>query len=487
LNTILLPAMQEVGDKFGAGQLILPFVLQSAEVMKKAVTHLETYLDKVEGVTKGTVVLATVYGDVHDIGKNLVKTILANNGYTVVDLGKQVPAETIINKATEVHATAIGLSALLVSTSKQMPLIVNELQRRGLKFPVLVGGAAINRRFGRRILFTEGGTPYEPGVFYCKDAFEGLERLGQLIDPQRKPALLEQMRKEADLEMGHPLQARELQAAGQRSSIVPQPVRPPPGVTFGSKVVRLMPLETIFQHLNINELYRLSWGAKNAHGEEWAKLQVEFEARLASMKHAALKEGWLKPQAVYGFFPCQSDGDDLLIYHPKSLPGKPELLTRFLFPRQPFDEHLCLADYFSPVDSNQMDVVAFQVVTVGQAATERFDKLQAEGNYSEAYFMHGLAVQTAEATAEYLHQHIRRELGLTAGQGKRYSWGYPAIPELEDHRKVFDLLPAEKELGMTLTSACQLVPEQSTAAIIIHHPQAKYFTTGESRVGQLMK
>ncbi len=182
LNTVLLPAMKEVGDKFGAGELILPFVLQSAEVMKKAVAHLENYLEKVEGVTKGTIVIATVYGDVHDIGKNLVRTILANNGYTVIDLGKQVPAETIITRAVEVNATAIGLSALLVNTSKQMPLIVNELQRRGLKFPVLIGGAAINRRFGRRILFTEDGSLYEPGVFYCKDAFEGLETMGQLID-----------------------------------------------------------------------------------------------------------------------------------------------------------------------------------------------------------------------------------------------------------------------------------------------------------------
>ena len=182
-NTVLLPAMKEVGDKFGAGELILPFVLQSAEVMKKTVSHLENYLEKKEGVTKGTVVIATVYGDVHDIGKNLVKTILANNGYTVIDLGKQVPAETIITKAIEVNATAIGLSALLVSTSKQMPLIVNELHRRKLKFPVLVGGAAINRRFGRRIFFAEDGEAHEPGVFYCKDAFEGLETMDQLIVP----------------------------------------------------------------------------------------------------------------------------------------------------------------------------------------------------------------------------------------------------------------------------------------------------------------
>jgi 5-methyltetrahydrofolate--homocysteine methyltransferase len=255
-----------------------------------------------------------------------------------------------------------------------------------------------------------------------------------------------------------------------------------------------MPLELIFQHLNINELYRLSWGAKNAHGDEWDKLKTEFAGRLERMKHAALKEGWLKPQAVYGIFPCQSDGDTLVIYSPLLAgegPGEaPSMgvreIARFSFPRQPHDEALCLADYFSAVDSGKLDVVAFQIVTVGQAASERFDTFQAEGNYSEGYFMHGLAVQTAEATAEYLHQHIRRELGIPEAQGKRYSWGYPAVPDLEDHRKVFDLLPAEKELGMTLTPAWQLVPEQSTAAIIVHHPQARYYTTGESRVEQLM-
>jgi 5-methyltetrahydrofolate--homocysteine methyltransferase len=200
LNGVLLPAMKEVGDKFGAGELILPFVLQSAEVMKKAVAHLETYLEKKEGVSKGLVVLATVYGDVHDIGKNLVKTILSNNGYDVIDLGKQVPAETIIAKAVEVHATAVGLSALLVSTSKQMPLIVNDLQRRRLEFPVLIGGAAINRRFGRRILFTEDGSPYQPGVFYCKDAFEGLETMDALINPHNREELLDRIQREAEME-----------------------------------------------------------------------------------------------------------------------------------------------------------------------------------------------------------------------------------------------------------------------------------------------
>ncbi|MDW8277871.1 MAG: vitamin B12 dependent-methionine synthase activation domain-containing protein, partial [Anaerolineales bacterium] len=489
LNTVLLPAMKEVGDKFGAGELILPFVLQSAEVMKKAVAHLENYLEKVEGVTKGTVVLATVYGDVHDIGKNLVKTILVNNGYTVIDLGKQVPAETIISKAVEVDATAIGLSALLVSTSKQMPLIVNELHRRGLKFPVLVGGAAINRRFGRRILQTESGDYYEPGVFYCKDAFEGLETMDILIDASRRPAFLEKIRQEADMELGRAAAKQEHRETGTRSNITPQPLSLPNGVNFGWRVVRAMPLEIVFQHLNINELYRLSWGAKNAHGAEWEKLKAEFDTRLERMKREALKTGWLKPQGVYGYFPCQSDGDDLIIYSPLPVgegTGMREL-TRFVFPRQPYDEHLCLADYFAPVDSGVFDVVAFQVVTVGQSATEKFDALQAANDYTEAYFVHGLAVQTAEATAEYLHRHVRRELGLAEGQGKRYSWGYPAIPDLEDHRKVFDLLPAERELGMTLSPAYQLIPEQSTAAIIVHHPQAKYYSVGESRVEQLMR
>jgi 5-methyltetrahydrofolate--homocysteine methyltransferase len=479
--------MKEVGDKFGAGELILPFVLQSAEVMKKTVAHLENYLEKVEGVTKGTVVIATVYGDVHDIGKNLVKTILANNGYTVIDLGKQVPAETIITKAVEAKATAIGLSALLVSTSKQMPLIVNEMQRRGHKIPILVGGAAINRRFGRRILQTESGDFYEPGVFYCKDAFEGLETMDQLIDPEKRPDLMAKNVREAEMELGRKSQTPEYRkTTGTRSSIQPAPIHPP--LKWGPRVVKDMPLEIVLKHLNLNELYRLSWGAKNSHGPEWEKLKKEFEARLAKMTRDALKDGWLKPQAVYGYFPCQSDGEDLIIYDPATMDtAAPNELTRFNFPRQPYDDHLALSDYFASVASGKLDVVAFQVVTVGLEATERFDKLQAAGDYSEAYFTHGLAVQTAEATADYLHNHIRRELGLGEDQGKRYSWGYPAIPELEDHKKIFELLPARQELGMDLTSAYQLMPEQSTAAIIVHHPQAKYYSVGESRVEQLMK
>ncbi len=486
LNEVLLPAMKDVGDRFGSGELILPFVLQSAEVMKKAVSHLEQYLERKEGVSKGTVVLATVYGDVHDIGKNLVKTILVNNGYTVHDLGKQVPAETILSQAVERKADAIGLSALLVSTSKQMPLIVNELQRRGLQIPVLIGGAAINKRFGRRILRTEQGEWYEPGVFYCKDAFEGLATMDALLDAQQRPVLLAQVRREAEQELGRALNSTTVVAQGTSTLPPAERIPSPPG--WGVRVVRQMPLDVVFEHLSKNELFRLSWGAKNTHGEAWQKLQAEYEDRLQAMRRQALQEGWLKPQAVYGYWPAQADGNALVLFEPQSvMGGKPQERARFQFPRQPDGERLCLADYFLPLGAPQMDVVALQVVTVGEEASERFEALQEAGEYSDAYFRHGLAVQTAEACAEYLHRHIRRELGLAEGQGKRYSWGYPAIPELADHALVFDLLPAQAELGMQLTAAFQLVPEQSTAAIVVHHPLASYYTVGQARLDALLR
>ncbi|MEB2333182.1 MAG: methionine synthase [Anaerolineaceae bacterium] len=483
LNNVLLPAMKEVGDKFGAGELILPFVLQSAEVMKKTVAHLENYLEKMEGVTKGTVVIATVYGDVHDIGKNLVKTILANNGYTVVDLGKQVPAETIIAKAVENNATAIGLSALLVSTSKQMPLIVNELHRRKHQIPVLVGGAAINRRFGRRILQTEDGANYDAGVFYCKDAFEGLDTMDALIDEEKRFDLLEKILKESTMELNHVAQTETAAPSGKRSNVVPAPIPLPE--KLGQRIVKDMPLEMVLKHLNINELYRLSWGAKNTHGAEWEKLKKEFEARLISMSKDGSKRGWLKPQAVYGYFACQADGEELIVY--ADAQGKKEAM-RLICPRQPNGDFLALSDYFASVESGQLDTVALQVVTVGKAATALFEELQAANDYTEAYFVHGLAVQSAEATADYMHNHIRRELGLAANQGKRYSWGYPAIPVLEDHFKVFKMLPAaEAELGLGLSVSGQIIPEESTAAIIVPHKSAKYYTLGETRVEQLMR
>ena len=482
LNEVLLPAMKEVGDKFGAGELILPFVLQSAEVMKKAVKHLEQFLERAEGFTKGKVVLATVYGDVHDIGKSLVNTILSNNGYTVYDLGKQVPVNTIIDKAVEVGADAIGLSALLVSTSKQMPLCVQELDKRGLGFPVMIGGAAINRRFGRRALFVDGERAYEPGVFYCKDAFEGLETMDRLQDPNQRPTFvsksLEDAKKDVFLrtQVGKDIAAGD--DAGARSNVSsdhPVPAAP----FFGARVLGGddIPLDEVFDVLDLDELYRLQWGGRGSGPEYDKTVRDVFLPALQRLKAEAKREGWLKPRAVYGFFPVQSKANDLLVYEPGSYErdGSLNEIARFHFPRQEGRERLCIADYFRSVESGDVDVVAFQVVTVGDEATRRFEQLQAAGEYTEAFYSHGLAVETAEAVAEWLHRRLRHELGVPPGRGKRYSWGYGACPDLEDHATLFRVLPVEKALGMELTSAYQLIPEQSTAAIIVHHPEAKYY------------
>lgn len=311
--------------------------------------------------------------------------------------------------------------------------------------------------------------------------------MDSLSNPEQREALIEKIRRESEIELGRSIQHKRPEKPSVRSSVEPAAYIPKPP-RWGPHVVRDMPLDVIFQYLAKNELFRLSWGAKNTHGDAWEKLKSEFEDRLDRMRHEALQEKWLNPQGIYGYWPAQSEGDDLIIYDPISVESSaPIELMRFSFPRQPSGEFLCLADYFTPVDSGIMDVVAFQIVTIGEEATRRFEHLQGSNNYSEAYFVHGLAVQTAEATAEYLHRHIRRELNIPLDQGKRYSWGYPAIPELNDHKKVFELLPAENELGMSLTPAYQLVPEQSTAAIVIHHPQAKYYNIGESRVEQLMR
>ena len=490
LNTVLLPAMKEVGDKFGAGELILPFVLQSAEVMKKSVAYLEGFMEKVEGASKGVVVLATVFGDVHDIGKNLVKTILSNNGYTVHDLGKQVPANTIIDAALEYKADAIGLSALLVSTSKQMPLIVNELARRDLAIPVLVGGAAINRRFGRRILFLdESREPYEAGVFYCKDAFEGLAVVDQLLDAERHERFLDEVFSEAYAEVERAPRRRRSRRGGLRKTVPEAPDIPPPPF-WGRRVVRSMPLEIVLQHLHKPELFRLSWGAKNTRGAEWARLEAEFEARLLRMAKEAQRAKTLRPQAVYAYLPVNSDGDELVVWEADAYAaaGEKRELARFSFPRQPDGERLCISDYFAPLSKGQADLMVLQTVTVGAAATLEVERLQAENEYSEAYFFHGLAVQAAEATANTLTRIVQGQLGIPAGRGKRYSWGYPACPELADHEIVLRLLPQlEAELGMSLTAAWQWLPEQSTAALFAHHPAAKYYSVGGlDRAGQIL-
>jgi 5-methyltetrahydrofolate--homocysteine methyltransferase len=474
LNEVLLPAMKEVGDKFGAGELILPFVLQSAEVMKKAVARLENYLDRIEGHTKGKVVIATVFGDVHDIGKSLVNTILTNNGYTVIDLGKQVPVDTIIDAAVEHDADAIGLSALLVSTSRQMPVAIRELHDRGHDFPVLIGGAAINRDFGRRVLYPHGKESdeiYEPGVIYCKDAFQGLDTMDALVEPEARRALLERLRGEAETfrnkpvveDDGPPVTDSSVRSAADPDAPVPEPP------FWGAREI---PVEIgdIFDHLDLHVLFKLHWGGRGVKGEAWEKLIGEdFRPRLERMW---AEQDYLHPKAVLGYFPCNADGNELVIFDPEDQDRE---INRLVFPRQPKHDRICITDFYRPLgDDGVRDVVALQGVTVGSEVTDLMDKLEADGEFAEQLFTHGLGVQSAEGLAEWLHQEVRAELGVGPAQGRRYSWGYPACPDQSEHTKVWELLDLNR-IGMYLSDGFAVMPEQSTVAIISHHPQAVYF------------
>jgi 5-methyltetrahydrofolate--homocysteine methyltransferase len=481
LNEVLLPAMKEVGDKFGAGELILPFVLQSAEVMKRAVAQLENYLDRIEGHAKGKVVIATVFGDVHDIGKSLVNTILTNNGYTVIDLGKQVPVDTIISAAVEHEVDAIGLSALLVSTSKQMPICVQELHQRGLEFPVLVGGAAINRDFGRRILYPAGKDSddvYEPGVFYCKDAFAGLETMDELVDDDARRSLLERIRAEAQelrekpepSDQGPLTSDDSVRSAARTDAPIPEPP------FWGAREVEV-DLEQVFPHLDRHVLFKLHWGGRGKKGEEWRRIvegDGEEEGFAPRLERMWREQDYLHPRARLGYFPCAADGNELVVYDPED-PSRE--LERLVFPRQPKHDRICLADFFRPLAElgpSERDVVALQAVTVGPEVTELIEKLEAEGEFAEQLYVHGLGVQAAEGLAEWLHSQVRSDLGIERGQGRRYSWGYPACPDQSEHEKVWRLLGLE-EIGMTLSAGHAVEPEQSTVAIIAHHPQAVYF------------
>jgi 5-methyltetrahydrofolate--homocysteine methyltransferase len=503
LNEVLLPAMKEVGDKFGAGELILPFVLQSAEVMKRAVAQLEKYLDKIEGYTKGTVVLATVFGDVHDIGKSLVNTILTNNGYTVIDLGKQVPIQTILDAAVEHEATAIGLSALLVSTSKQMPAAIQELHAKNLDYPVLIGGAAINRAFSYRALYPGGKDseePYEPGVFYCKDAFEGLAVMDQLIDADAHAALLEKLRAGASAFRAkgeEPVEELNFADDSVRSAVrTDLPIPTPP--FWGVKEIPV-DLDAVYPHLDTHVLFKLHWGGKGVKGEAWRKLLADdFRPRLERMWR---EQTYLHPRALLGFFPCYALGNDIVVLDPAVAgpdatldPADPAAeLTRFVCPRQPKGDRICLADFFRPAvgpegtpsptgePPAELDVIAVQAVTVGSEVTELMAKLEAEGEFAEQLFVHGLGVQTAEGLAEWLHYEVRRMLDIPLTQGRRYSWGYPAVPEQSEHLKVQKLLDLG-QIGMSITDGYAPEPEQSTLALVAHHPQAIYFGTRQGRL-----
>ena len=490
LNEVLLPAMKEVGDKFGAGELILPFVLQSAEVMKKAVAQLENYLERTADYTKGKVVLATVFGDVHDIGKSLVNTILSNNGYTVIDLGKQVPVGTIVEAAKEHDATAIGLSALLVSTSKQMPLVIQELDREGLEYPVLLGGAAINRNFSYRALHTDGfenDDTYAGGVFYCKDAFEGLGVMDRMVDKGEHGQMVDEVKAGA-IKLRD--QAKEEEDLPPTTDVAESPVArdaPVPEPPFWGVQEVPVDMDELYHHLDTHVLFKLHWGGKGIKGEAWKTLiegdpsDPEAEEGFRHKLERMWKEQtYLHPRALLGFFPCYADGNDVVILDPEDRTTE---INRFVTPRQQKGARMATSDFFRPgvkqddgtiAPPEQLDVIAVQALTVGDEVTELMARLEKDGEYAEQLFVHGLGVQTAEGLSEWLHWKVRGWYGIPETQGRRLSWGYAAIPDQSEHEKVRDLLDIS-QIGLDLTDGWSPTPEQSTLAMVVHHPQAVYY------------
>ena len=462
VNYILLPAMQEVGKLFASGELILPFVLGSAEVMQAATDHLEPYLSQDKRAKRGKLLLATVYGDVHDIGKNLVRTILSNNGYEIIDLGKQVPVERIIATAVEEKVDAIGLSALLVSTSQQMPLVVDSLRERGLRIPVLIGGAAVNAEFARRISIGSFDSSYPGGVYFCQDAFDALKELDIIKgNGKEEPMKVESIKR-------NPLQ--ETPEGKKAVEVSVQEIPDPP--FWGARILNDIPLDDLFNNLNKPALFRISWGVKNASGEKWELYKHTFEKKLADFRKQLEEDYWLDPAVSYGFYPCAVEGDDLLVINSNK---NIEETVRFHLPRQKKGDQRSLADYFLPLDLGDTDLAIFQIVTMGERAAAHIRRIQEETGISEAYFAHGLAVGLTEAAARWLHACIRKELKISPKRGKRYSWGYPVLPDLSQHEQLFRLLPA-KQIGINLTSAYQFIPEYTTAAMVLHHPQAEYFS-----------
>ena len=485
INDVLLDGMKVVGDLFGKGEMQLPFVLQSAEVMKAAVAYLEPHMEKVETGGKGRIVLATVKGDVHDIGKNLVDIILSNNGYEVINLGIKQPVSAILEAAERHQADVIGMSGLLVKSTVVMKENLEEINARGLakRYPVLLGGAALTRAYVEQDL----ADIYEGEVRYARDAFEGL----RLMD-----AFMAVKHGEEGAELP-PLRTRKVKAGARlirtpeeempkRSDVaVDNPVPAPP--FYGARVVKGVPLADYAAYLDERATFMGQWGLKPARGSRSGPsyeelVETEGRPRLRMWLERLQTENLLQAAVVYGYFPCVSEGDDLVI-----LDEAGNERTRFTFPRQRRDRHLCLSDFFRPRESGEVDVVAFQVVTMGSRIGQAAQELFAKDAYREYLELHGLSVQLTEALAEFWHARVREELGL-AGEdpddiqgildvkyrGCRYSFGYPACPNLEDQRQLFELLDPSR-IGVTLSEEYQLHPEQSTSALIAHHPEAKYF------------
>jgi len=505
INEILLDGMKTVGDLFGSGQMQLPFVLQSAEVMKTAVRYLEPFLEKVEGVnSKGTMVLATVKGDVHDIGKNLVDIILTNNGYTVHNIGIKQTIEDILRAYDETGADAIGMSGLLVKSTLIMRDNLEIMNERGIDVPVILGGAALNRRY----VDDELRPLYKGTLFYARDAFDGLHAMDTLrdertaspevkndIEPIEEPvdSDSEDLVGE-DAKIGAVAVARASRFSGDASHSEKSDVRPvdsiPIAPFFGSKVVEIADLNKVFSFINETALFKGQWQYKQGRmsSEDYSRLvSDEVRPKFNELKARVMREHLLEAKVVYGYFPCASDGNDLVVFDED---GSAEL-ARFTFPRQPREQRggqrLCLADFFRGIESAERDVVAFHLVTMGRTASEYSRELFEADNYSDYLLFHGLAVESAEALAEMWHKRIREELGIADSdspeltklfhqgyQGSRFSFGYPACPNLEDQVKLFELLEPHR-IGVELTEEFQLDPEQSTSAIIVHHPDARYF------------
>ncbi len=487
INTLLIPAMKEVGDLFGSGQMQLPFVLQSAQVMKAAVSHLQKHMEGSQTHRRGTLVLATVKGDVHDIGKNLVEIIVSNNGFQVINLGTKVEVEEMIKAAAEHNADAIGMSGLLVKSTVIMKENLEEMRRRGLSLPVLLGGAALTRGYVEGPLRSS----YGPSVHYCQDAFDGLAEMVRIekaagatqpaevppTDPVGAPAQRPARLHVKALGGGDELPAPDIDRT------IPVPVPP----FFGTRLLDAIPHDEVFSLLNETTLFRGQWRYRrgNLSGEQYEDL-LEREVRpvLAELTRKAKAEGLLQPRAVYGYFRCVSRGRTLVLLDEAGGPS-----TLLAFPRRRTAPHLSIADYFRP-EGGETDVVALFAVTAGAIAAQEVQRLYKQNRYRDYLHLHGLAVETAEATAEWLHRRIRQELGIARDDGEgtqamvrqgyrgsRYSFGYPACPDLELQRPLFSLLQPQRA-GITLSETLQMVPEYSVSALVAHHPAARYFDLG---------
>ena len=502
INDILLDGMKTEGELFGAGKMQLPFVLQSAEVMKTAVRFLEPLMEKVEGSEKGSILLATVAGDVHDIGKNLVDIILSNNGYRVVNIGIKQPINSILEQASANHCQVIGMSGLLVKSTLIMRDNLLEMNSRGVaSTPVILGGAALTRAYVEQDL----RGIYDGSVYYAQDAFEGLRLMGELCGGEPAPAHAEpsagrqavgiEGESAEDFEEPAPrvrshrvdvLDPGLYTFSGEKSDI--QPVAQPPKLPFyGARKHTKFDVWEIYKYINPIALLRGQWQFKRQEGMG----NLEFNAWLAENAQPIFDRmkrelaSVLKPRVKWGYFPCASEGNDLIIFQEDK---KTERL-RFTFPRQRDGRRLCISDFFAMRDAGfaMRDTVGFQIVTVGSEVTKIEKELFAKGDFQDYLFVHGMGVESAEALAEYWHKQIRHELGIDDQEpedmrllfsakyhGARYSFGYPACPNLEDQAKLFQLLKPE-DVGIELTSEYMLVPEQSTSAIVVHHPEAKYF------------